>query len=113
MANRMLLEDTLAVTGAARHAYAAAGGSGHPICNTGSAMDRSRFQRHRGFERRFHDEMQPSIRMDHQGEVVRLRAVVCPGNVKNALRVLKESVHWRTYRRRPADLEGEEEAQGA
>ena len=104
----MLLEDALAVTGAARHAHAATAGSGHPISGTGSAMDRCRFERHRGFERRFHDEMQPSIRTDYQGEVVGLRAVACPGNVKNSLRVLKESVHWRTYRRGRADLEGNE-----
>lgn len=105
----MLLEYAFLISAAAHHPDTAAAGLCYPISGPGSAMDRRRFQR----ERRFHDEMQPSIRMDHQGEVVRLRAVVCPGNVKNALRVLKESVHWRTYRRRPADLEGEEEGQGA
>jgi hypothetical protein len=86
--DRMLRQNALLISASARDAHGAIR-FGHAISDTGSAMDRRRIQR----QWRFHDEMQPSIRPDQQSEVIWLRAVVRPGNVKNPLRVLKESIH--------------------
>ncbi len=69
-------------------------------------MDRRRLQR----QRRFHDEMQPTIRTDQQREVVRLRIAVGPGNVEKFLGVLEKGVHSGAYRRGGGSLEGDAEA---
>ncbi len=68
----ILLQCALTVPIAACHPDGAICRFGDPVSCTGSAMDRRRFKRYR----RFHDEMQPSIRPDQQREVVRLGAVV-------------------------------------
>ena len=85
----MLLEYAFLISAAAHHPDTAAAGLCYPISGPGSAMDRRRFQR----ERRFHDEMQPSIRPDQQREVVRLLAIVRSGNIEYPLRVLEKNVH--------------------
>jgi hypothetical protein len=97
-AGRILRQDAFAVSVDACDTDAASACFRHAVGDPGSAMDRSRLQACLQSRRRFHDEMQPSIRSDQQREVVGLRTVVRPGNVEYSLSVLEESVHCGTYR---------------